>query len=170
MHEVKVYDSSGNLKKVISVKALTKRSDQQIQSPPYITRKGVRPNLWARLMIRNSRSLQQDNLIGYHSFHISFLHRESLFHCTPYRRLSSQVQSAIWVTTASTNNLTVNASSLESLEKIYPFFMVNPTLLLIQYCHAFENSIDQYALRVSYLPIHPVGNPLDLAENPRLRG
>ena len=71
---------------------------------------------------------------------------------------------------ASTNNLTVNASSLESLEKNYPFFMVNPTLLLIQYSHAFENSIDQYALRVSYLPIHPAGNPLDPAENPRLRG
>jgi hypothetical protein len=40
MHEVKVYDSSGNLKKVISVKALTKRSDQQIQSPSLYNKKG----------------------------------------------------------------------------------------------------------------------------------
>jgi hypothetical protein len=40
MHEVKVYDSTGNLKKVISVKALTKRSDQQIQSPSLYNKKG----------------------------------------------------------------------------------------------------------------------------------
>jgi hypothetical protein len=40
MHEVKVYDSSGNLKKVISVKALTKRSDQQIQTPSLYNKKG----------------------------------------------------------------------------------------------------------------------------------
>ena len=40
MHEVKVYDSSGNLKKVISVKALTKRSDQQINSPSLYIKKG----------------------------------------------------------------------------------------------------------------------------------
>lgn len=33
MHQVKVYDSSGNLKKVISVKALNKRSDKLIESP-----------------------------------------------------------------------------------------------------------------------------------------
>lgn len=33
MFEVKVYDSSGNLKKVISEKALTKRSDKQIHFP-----------------------------------------------------------------------------------------------------------------------------------------
>ena len=40
MHEVKVYDSSGKLKKVISVKALTKRSDQQINSPSLYIKKG----------------------------------------------------------------------------------------------------------------------------------
>ncbi len=40
MHEVKVYDSSGNLKKVISVKALNKRSDKQIQSPSLYNKKG----------------------------------------------------------------------------------------------------------------------------------
>ena len=39
MHEVKVYDSSGKLKKVISVKALTKRSDQQISSPSLYIKK-----------------------------------------------------------------------------------------------------------------------------------
>jgi len=33
MHEVKVYDGSGKLKKVISVKSLNKRSDRQIESP-----------------------------------------------------------------------------------------------------------------------------------------
>ena len=33
MFEVKVFDSSGNLKKVISEKALNKRSDKQINSP-----------------------------------------------------------------------------------------------------------------------------------------
>ena len=33
MHEVKVYDHTGNLKKVISVKALKKRSDLIIESP-----------------------------------------------------------------------------------------------------------------------------------------
>ncbi len=33
MHEVRVYDKSGNLKKVISVQALNKRSKQQIDNP-----------------------------------------------------------------------------------------------------------------------------------------
>ncbi|CAI2719491.1 hypothetical protein [Nitrospina watsonii] len=33
MHEVKVFDSSGNLKKVISVKSLQKRSAQLIEKP-----------------------------------------------------------------------------------------------------------------------------------------
>ena len=33
MHEVKVYDSSGNLKQVISVKKLTIRSKKQLDSP-----------------------------------------------------------------------------------------------------------------------------------------
>ena len=33
MHEVKVYDSSGNLKKVISVKSLNIRSKKQMEVP-----------------------------------------------------------------------------------------------------------------------------------------
>ncbi|MCF8721806.1 hypothetical protein [Nitrospina gracilis] len=33
MHEVKVFDSSGNLKKVISVNSLRKRSAQLIEKP-----------------------------------------------------------------------------------------------------------------------------------------
>jgi len=33
MHEVKVYDSSGNLKKVISINALNKRDQRQIENP-----------------------------------------------------------------------------------------------------------------------------------------
>jgi hypothetical protein len=33
MHEVKVYDSSGKLKQVISVKKLTIRSKKQLDSP-----------------------------------------------------------------------------------------------------------------------------------------
>ncbi len=33
MHEVKVFDGAGNLKKVISVKKLTERSDQLFNTP-----------------------------------------------------------------------------------------------------------------------------------------
>ena len=33
MHEVKVYDSAGNLKKVISVKKLNERSDEMFRTP-----------------------------------------------------------------------------------------------------------------------------------------
>jgi hypothetical protein len=33
MHEVKVFDSTGRLKKVISVKALDRRSQKQIDTP-----------------------------------------------------------------------------------------------------------------------------------------
>ncbi len=33
MHEVKVYDGAGNLKKVISVKKLTERSDRLFNTP-----------------------------------------------------------------------------------------------------------------------------------------
>jgi len=33
MHEVRIYDNSGKLKKVVSVKNLNKRSDMQINSP-----------------------------------------------------------------------------------------------------------------------------------------
>ncbi len=33
MHEVKIYDSSGKLKKVISVKSLNIRSNEQLESP-----------------------------------------------------------------------------------------------------------------------------------------
>jgi hypothetical protein len=33
MHEVKVYDSAGKLKEVISVKKLNERSDQLFQTP-----------------------------------------------------------------------------------------------------------------------------------------
>ena len=40
MHEVKVFDSSGNLKKVISVKTLNKRTDKQINSPSIYNKKG----------------------------------------------------------------------------------------------------------------------------------
>jgi hypothetical protein len=40
MHEVKVFDGTGNLKKVISVKALNKRTDNQINSPSFYNKKG----------------------------------------------------------------------------------------------------------------------------------
>lgn len=33
MHEVKVYDSSGKLKKVISINALNRRENKQIENP-----------------------------------------------------------------------------------------------------------------------------------------
>ncbi len=42
MHEVKVYDSSGNLKKVISVQALNIRSKQQMEVPS-LFRKSKKP-------------------------------------------------------------------------------------------------------------------------------
>ncbi len=41
MHEVKVYDNAGNLKKVISVKTLNKREDQKAESP-YLFRRNKR--------------------------------------------------------------------------------------------------------------------------------
>jgi len=40
MHEVRVYDKAGKLKKVISEKTLTKRSDLQIQSPSLFRKQG----------------------------------------------------------------------------------------------------------------------------------
>jgi hypothetical protein len=48
MHEVKVYDSSGKLKKVISSKALDTRSNQQIETPSMFRRskKGKMP--WSK--------------------------------------------------------------------------------------------------------------------------
>lgn len=38
MHEVKVFDSSGKLKKVISVKALNMRSKKQMENPSMFKR------------------------------------------------------------------------------------------------------------------------------------
>ncbi|MBC8288165.1 MAG: hypothetical protein H8E42_11890 [Nitrospinae bacterium] len=48
MHEVKVYDNSGNLKKVISVKALNIRSKKQLETPSMFKRnkKGRMP--WSK--------------------------------------------------------------------------------------------------------------------------
>lgn len=40
MHEVKVFDSSGKLKKVISVKSLQKRSLEIIEKPSMFRKKG----------------------------------------------------------------------------------------------------------------------------------
>ena len=40
MHPVKVYDDSGNLKKIISVKSLQKRSDRIIETPSLIRKSG----------------------------------------------------------------------------------------------------------------------------------
>ncbi|MBT5028664.1 MAG: hypothetical protein HOL15_06560 [Nitrospinaceae bacterium] len=58
MHEVKVYDSSGNLKKVISVKALTKRSDQQINSPSLYIKKGRKAKPADKMMGKDLKSAQ----------------------------------------------------------------------------------------------------------------
>jgi hypothetical protein len=41
MHQVKVFDDSGNLKKIISVKSLQKRSDLIIETPSLV-KKSVR--------------------------------------------------------------------------------------------------------------------------------
>lgn len=35
MHEVKVFDSSGKLKKVISIKSLNHRSNKQLEDPAF---------------------------------------------------------------------------------------------------------------------------------------
>ena len=43
MHPVKVFDNSGNLKKIITVKSLQKRSDQIIETPSIIRKAG--PNI-----------------------------------------------------------------------------------------------------------------------------
>ncbi len=43
MHEVKVYDSAGKLKEVISVKKLNERSDQLFQTPS-LYQKGLKKN------------------------------------------------------------------------------------------------------------------------------
>ena len=40
MHPVKVFDDSGNLKKIISVKSLQKRSDRIIETPSLIRKSG----------------------------------------------------------------------------------------------------------------------------------
>ncbi|MBT4260001.1 MAG: hypothetical protein HOD90_08815 [Nitrospina sp.] len=38
MHEVKVYDSSGKLKKIISIKSLNIRSNKQLETPSFFLR------------------------------------------------------------------------------------------------------------------------------------
>ena len=40
MHQVKIFDDSGNLKKIISVKSLQKRSDRIIETPALIRKSG----------------------------------------------------------------------------------------------------------------------------------
>ena len=40
MHEVKVFDASGNLKKIISIETLNKRTVKQINSPSFYNKKG----------------------------------------------------------------------------------------------------------------------------------
>jgi hypothetical protein len=39
MHEVKVYDRSGKLKEVISINALNRRENQQIENPSIFSKK-----------------------------------------------------------------------------------------------------------------------------------
>ena len=58
MHEVKVYDSSGKLKKVISVKALTKRSDEQINSPSLYIKKGRKAKPSITVLDKDLKSIQ----------------------------------------------------------------------------------------------------------------
>ena len=43
MHEVKVYDAAGNLKKVISVKKLTERSDRLFNTPSLYQKGSKKP-------------------------------------------------------------------------------------------------------------------------------
>jgi hypothetical protein len=60
MHEVKVYDSSGNLKKIISVKKLELRSKKQLESPNLFRRnkKAGKPPKENRKPKINSGTLQ----------------------------------------------------------------------------------------------------------------
>jgi len=43
MHEVKVFDGAGNLKKVISVKKLTERSDELFKTPSLYQKGSKKP-------------------------------------------------------------------------------------------------------------------------------
>ena len=51
MHEVKVFDASGNLKKIISIETLNKRTERQINSPSFYNKKG-----------RKVKPLSQENI------------------------------------------------------------------------------------------------------------
>ena len=48
MHEVKVYDSSGKLKKVISSQTLNIRSKQQLETPEMFLRKKMGRKPWSK--------------------------------------------------------------------------------------------------------------------------
>ena len=48
MYEVKVYDDSGKLKKVISIKALNIRSKKQLETPSMFLRKKRGRKPWAK--------------------------------------------------------------------------------------------------------------------------
>lgn len=48
MHEVKVYDASGNLKKVISTKALNTRSTKQLEMPSMFLRNKKGRKSWSK--------------------------------------------------------------------------------------------------------------------------
>jgi len=48
MHEVKVYDSSGKLKKVISVKSLKIRSSKQLETPAMFLRNKRGRKQWSK--------------------------------------------------------------------------------------------------------------------------
>jgi len=48
MHEVKVYDSSGKLKKVISTQTLNIRSKQQLETPSMFRKNKKRRMPWSK--------------------------------------------------------------------------------------------------------------------------
>ena len=56
MHEVRVYDNSGKLKKVISAKALAKRADLQIQSPALFRKNRKTTNPPVKVTSQNGKS------------------------------------------------------------------------------------------------------------------
>ncbi len=58
MHEVKVYDRSGKLKKIISVKALTRRSDRQINSPSSYIKKGRKTKPPAKVLGKDAKPVR----------------------------------------------------------------------------------------------------------------
>lgn len=58
MHEVKVYDSAGELKRVISIKALNKRSEKQFENPSLFrkNKNNYKPSKVVKALIKQAKN------------------------------------------------------------------------------------------------------------------